>query len=254
MTATVITRRARLRKQRDLNAIRGISNRVEATEIRDHLNELHQSMTWAHIARISGSGRCRIVRIANGLVPQVNRITHQKIMAIQAHTAPVDGNLYVDATGTRRRLQALACVGWSQAVVADIYGASQWGINEIVTGASKTLRKSTADRFAGIYETLRHQTPEPSRSVTRVRNYAAHKGWHGPEFWEDMGGIDDPTFDPDAQVEPKRPAAEVLAENAHWLLTTGGLSVDQVAARLGKSRAYIEKALREHPQDEEAAA
>lgn len=228
-----ISRRTKRRKQRDLNLLRGIPNRVDATEARDHLNMLNQTMSWKRIGEVSGCSRNRLYDIGKGRVPEINRLTHDRILAIRPPSSSGDPKQLIDATGTRRRIQAMAMIGHSQDAIADAIGGSQWHIGKISMGASRMIRRRTADRIDAAYAELAQQAPEPSRYVTRCRNIAAAKGWRDPAFWEDMGRIDDPTFDPATADKPlgRFELSELRREEIEHLASYG-YKPTQIRARI----------------------
>lgn len=95
--------------------------------------------------------------------------------------------LSVDATGTKRRIQALAWMGWPYRTIAHECG---WRSAEAV---GQTLRRTyveraTAQAVSAAYERLsmRHG---PSR-LAHVR--AAAKGWAPPLAWDDIDNDPEP--------------------------------------------------------------
>ncbi|MEU4590069.1 hypothetical protein [Micromonospora aurantiaca (nom. illeg.)] len=115
---------------------------------------------------------------------------------------------YIDPTGTRRRLQALAVLGWRWTDIAARRGVT-WQSIQIVALGGRNVHRTTAAEVAAVYRDLSTR-PGPSR-ITAAR--AAAKGWHGPLAWHD---IDDPacvpdTTDPDAPVIDEWAVSEALA-------------------------------------------
>ncbi|NUP46178.1 MAG: hypothetical protein HOW97_02520 [Catenulispora sp.] len=244
---TATDRRYLNRKQRELNTLRGIPNRVDATEARARLLEYRKTKGWVDIAAATGCSACHLRHIVSGRTQTINRATHNKIFNARLAPAPTRG-LYIDATGTRRRVQALQAIGRSQQFIAEAANTTQHRINVITLGAPR-VRQKVADKIAAAYEQLAHQPVPDNHFTRRVRRHAAAQGWHGPDFWDDVDRIDDPDFNPDATI----PRARQVAEDARWLLD-GGLHRDHIAQRLGVSRFYIDKALREHPDAGTVAA
>lgn len=98
--------------------------------------------------------------------------------------------LNVDATGTRRRLQALAAMGWPADDISVRSGISVRTIRSIYSGAT-TVRRSVADAATALYNQL-GLTEGPGRLCkTRARN----RGWVTALAWDD-DTIDDPTKRP----------------------------------------------------------
>lgn len=95
----------------------------------------------------------------------------------------------IDPIGTRRRMQALAAIGWTFTQQVRQIGWSA-APGPLVWGSSAITRGS-ADQIAELYERLKH-TPGPS-DLTRRR--AATKGWPTPAEWDLGGDIDDVNAD-----------------------------------------------------------
>lgn len=245
-TATQPSRRYLNRKQRELNTLRGIPNRVDTTQARQHLALLRQTMGWTDIAAATGCSACHLRAVLSGATLTINRVTHDRILNTTPAVTPSRG-LYIDATGTRRRVQALMARGHSQQAIADAATTTQHRISKISIGAPR-VRQTIADRIADAYEQLAGHDGTSKRAL-----FLANKNrWHDTAFWDDVDRIDDPTFDPDA----KAPRPQEIADDARWLMAVGGLTQAQAAARLGRSHAYINAALEAHPaaDDTEAAA
>ena len=99
------------------------------------------------------------------------------------HSAPAGGR--IPATGTRRRLQALAWSGHSAAVLAPVLGVSARTLEKLRsdTGPS-TVPVETADAVRHHYEPLLKTAGDPA-----VAGKAKAKGWPPAAAWDD---IDDP--------------------------------------------------------------
>jgi hypothetical protein len=173
-----------------------------------------------------------------------------KILAVTPEQA-ITG--YTDGTGTRRRIQALAANGWPVRRLAEHLGLHGTYMGDLVNGRQqdRPVFAATAEKVARAYDQLKDQRPtrrgiEP-RVAKRIRGIAAARHWPPTKYWDKFpGAIDDPHFTP----EHGKLRAEILAEEAHWLITAGRLDREQAAARLGVSLFSIDRALREHPQDD----
>lgn len=155
--------------------------------------------------------------------------------------------LVVDPTGTQRRLQALAAIGWNNQRIADRLGWRWQNVRALACGTPQHVFKATADRVAAIYRDLCAQ-PGPS---AHARAAAARRGWLSPIAWDN---IDDPNARPqvdtgvghtDDQVD------EIAVERAaRGMVAFGGLRpVDRVEvfrqlAAEGRGRNYIRALLR----------
>lgn len=141
-----------------------------------------------------------------------------RIHMIAAGRADVIDRL-VPATGTRRRIQALMTVGWSQSALSHHIGHRQTRISEWLR--ADTVRGSTHHRVAAVYEELSDTIPDTTTtrqrmSVNRTRALAARNGWARPIDWDD---IDNDPAPPTA--EPARDAVDDVAV----LLATEGQQV-----------------------------
>jgi transcriptional regulator with XRE-family HTH domain/transposase-like protein len=137
----------------------------------------------------------------------------------------------VDATGTRRRLQALATQGWSQLRLATELGcANSQSVGRILRGDASRVNSRTRDAIAALYDRLA-MTPGPS---DRARDYARHAGWVPPLDWDDSH-LDDPAATPiaatDNQDTPDPVAVQRACDGDKVTLTPA--ERDQVVAQLG---------------------
>lgn len=103
----------------------------------------------------------------------------------------------VDATGTRRRIQALCAAGWPMDEIGARIGVAGRDAVFLLTRRRWAYR-STAARVAAVYEQLA-DTPGPSK---RSSTLARSRGWLPPLWWDD-DTIDDPTFLPPVVETPR---------------------------------------------------
>jgi hypothetical protein len=160
------------------------------TRLREHLREL----------RRAGMGRCRIASLS-GLNESVvydafrgRRVT--TATALRLLQVPFDPRV-VDATGSRRRAQALYAIGWDQKWQAGQVG---WRFNNyylIVHGKRAAVNRATAAAITDLYIAYRDQPAPPGPAATRARNTAARYGWLGPDWWEAGDDIDEPEPEPE---------------------------------------------------------
>lgn len=207
--------------------------RVPAAPAAAHLRYLFaEGMGWARVTRAAHCSSSTIHRILGGQ-QLVRRSVADRILAVKARPAP---GRYTDATGTRRRIQALIAIGHTISHISDEAGVDQSVIVEIVSGTQARTRGVTADRIAAAYDWLSHQPPASQRAsaISACRNRAANAGWPDPTWWEDMGHIDDPAFDPMVAERPLNRdelAALRRAEITH--LASYGYEADNIAQRVG---------------------
>ena len=173
-------------------------------------------------------------------------------------TAPRAGAPYgarTDATGSRRRLQALAYLGWSQWALAARLGMSPMFVRCIQAGGQGVITTAHAAAIAAVYDELWDQYPD-SRQAEWVRSRARQAGWVPPLAWDDDApgdatytghGIDDPDAVPaPAWQRPQRTRLAPADQAAELTELVGlGLSLNRAALRLGVSGATLQR-LREH--------
>ncbi|MCZ4509938.1 hypothetical protein O3Q52_17385 [Streptomyces sp. ActVer] len=182
----------RARKQYTVNRELGRPGLVDATPVREHLNTLRQTMTWQQVADATGSEYRNLKLVADGRRTQVRRSTRDRVLAVTPEP-PASGK-YIDALGTRRRIQALRAIGYSTKVIAEAAGSAQARLQLISTGAQPTVRQHLAERIQAVFADL-HGTPAPAGcSATVTRKHARAQGWVPPAAWDD---IDDPAAVPD---------------------------------------------------------
>ena len=224
---------------------------LDAEPIRQHLLKLHAAgITVGRVARLTGmshrSVRSYTQHDYSNVAPRRRRVTQEvadRILAInpEDHTPG-----YVNPIGSQRRVQALMAIGWPSIYTARAANIHPSNRNSIFS--SPTMRAATAQRIADAYNEMRHQ--EPVRhgvrpvSAKRAKLHAADRRWPPPEYWDEVGAIDDEHFTPEFGVTRR----EIVAQNANWVMRTAGIGRAAAAERLGVSKAYIDHAFRQYPQ------
>ncbi|WP_329131461.1 hypothetical protein OG552_10265 [Streptomyces sp. NBC_01476] len=172
--------------------------------------------------------------------------TEAKILAVTVQDRTTGR---IDATATRRRIQALVAIGWPVNHVARHAGL--FDVNAFVFAERSRVYMSTAKAVAAAYDKLRTRNPErhgvTPQHVQAAKNRAAKQGWPPPTYWDNP---DHPIGD--RHFEPKDPA-EIIADEARFLMTVGGLDATAAAKRLRRAHSYIAKALLDYPEREVAA-
>jgi hypothetical protein len=148
---------------------------------------------------------------------------------------------YVDATGSRRRLQALAVNGWPSRNLAKQLGHKDPAtIQNIASGKTPTIRLRTKDAIRDLYERLWDQ-PGPS---VRAANLAKAKGWMPALAWDD-DLIDRPDHQPEDVRRGKvnGGGSGITLEDIEEAREQGYETAQQVAWRLGVSRDAVQQIL-----------
>lgn len=212
---------------------------VDAEPARQHLQDLNaQGYSYRVIANHLG----RYVAAITGIVYELNpgrgrkrRIRPEFSAAILAITPDDLTPGFLLAVGTARRICALNAMGWPTRVIADRLGVSCPRIRQI--RQQQTVTQSTATAVASLYEELKGQDPVEHGvvpgTVVRLHRLAEREGWPDPLWWEDMGHIDDPNFDPataEQELSRDEQAALRRAEIEH--LTSFGFVPEVIAERL----------------------
>ncbi|GGO63092.1 hypothetical protein [Nonomuraea cavernae] len=172
----------------------GIKRRVDATRVRQHLQLLRRTMSVTDIAEASTITKTSIWNILLHGQKTVFPETEAKILAV----APINGWVLVDSTGTQRRIQALATMGWTGEEigrrVARRRGDSWANISRIMQGTRLTA--SLAAEVNVVYGELCQQVPPTDLAAKRARSRAQRRRWAPPAAWEAVD-IDDPDALPD---------------------------------------------------------
>ena len=94
-------------------------------------------------------------------------------------------DVWIPATGTMRRLQALAVIGWSTAEIAARMGSHYKPLQKIRSGQRECVHLSTARRVAAVFDALcMHVRHDRAAKITRFR--ATANGWVPPLAWRDI--------------------------------------------------------------------
>ncbi|GAB4079154.1 helix-turn-helix domain containing protein [Modestobacter muralis] len=127
----------------------------------------------------------------------------------------------VDATGTRRRLQALVAIGWSLELLATELVRRPSSLRRSLTSLSVTAR--TAQDVATLYERLSNTPPPRDNGVQRAtadaaRAHAVAHGWLPPLVWDDI----------DNDVPPPPAATELLKDDVDEIAVERAMAGDGI--------------------------
>ena len=186
----VIARR-RGKKQNTVRRQLGQPGSVDASQARARLLLLNKTTGWNDLAAAINGSAANLRDIAYGRRAVIRRTTHNKIMALSVEPS---GGQYIDATGSRRRIQALRAIGWSTKEIAKQARTCDARI-QLISNGQPTVRHSLNVKIREAYRILAQQTPA-GRDVIRVKNTAVRNSWAPPGAWDD-DRIDDPTAAPD---------------------------------------------------------
>lgn len=224
---------------------------VDAESARQHIGALraagHSLPDIQRLARISPATVARILYDGSNKRSERIRVeVSERILAVPVRPAPVKARSIIDATGTRRRLQALVSMGWTLTALGPRLGFHPRRLTDLLHGDQ--VLASTARRVADGYRVVHTLDPAahgvPERSIALSRNLAAREGWHGPLAWDD---IDDPEGKPETGRRPSRAKAstrpKVYADPERVArLTAAGKTAAQIADELGCHKRTVVRA------------
>lgn len=214
---------------------------VDAEPVRQHVSQLCAAgLGKRRIAQLSGVSAPTIQHLLNGnpasgrprtarLRPDIARA----LLAIQPGLDMLADSATVDTIGTRRRVQALMCLGWSQREQSDRVGLDQRTFSAINT--YDRVAASTARAVRDLYDELSMAVAPSSQGSNYARTYAKKRGYAPPLAWDD-DSIDDPKARPDFGKKTGVHAA--IQENVSEL-TAQRVSDEEIARRLGISRDWV---------------
>jgi hypothetical protein len=168
----------------------------------------------------------------------------------------------IDATGTRRRLQALIAIGWPIELLAAQLGRRPKSLCRSMTSESVTAR--TAQDVGTVYDRL-WNTPPPRMTggqraaADAAQAHAAAQGWLPPLAWDDIDTDPTPpalTTGPSQRNDVDEIAVERALAGDHVTyddltaveqqevvrrLTARGNSIRDIAAQLGTTKRTVSR-------------
>jgi hypothetical protein len=238
------TEHSRRQKRYRVDKARGVAKLVDAEPLRDHVDKLYAAGMSQWDITIAAGWKSR-----NALADAYRRdkVTPRTMQRVLAVTAPpvTRRNGYVDATASRRRLQALAVMGWpTRGIAARLGNLDAQTYVYIQNGRTKTIRRRTEQAIADLYDELWDQRGP----AARTRSIALRKGWLPPLAWDDET-IDDPAATGHgAGWEPRKRDRDALVED-FTELRRNGATFAACAMRLGMTEKALERALYRARQD-----
>ena len=149
------------------------------------------------IAQQSGVGHGTLTHLLYGSYGQrqrpparrVRRDTEAKLLALSDPRLNLAPSTLVDATGTRRRLQALAAIGWSTPLLAQHLGRHRGPLRR--NFYERSVKASTAQAVQRLYDQLWDTKPPENTTrermaASKARNTASRNEWQPPLAWDDI--------------------------------------------------------------------
>jgi hypothetical protein len=175
---------------------------VDAEPARRHVR--HLMAAGVSLARVAGAAGIGIATVSGllytrgagrGRCEQIRQENARRIFAVRAEDV-VTG--FVDAAGTRRRLQALMAIGWPQLRLGPHFGLHPHYVTELLR--QQRVYGTTAMTVAAAYDRLWNQDPRQhgvaKGPFKKIVNHARANAWAPPGAWDD-DLIDDPQAHPE---------------------------------------------------------
>jgi len=243
------------RRRRRLAAYGKWQPYVDPERTRAHIRELRRfglsNETIAVMAGEHESALSTLMQEGNSAYLKSIRPERERAyLAVRFDLDAIAPHRYVSTAGTRRRVEALIRVGWSQYLIAERLGVSvqavaQWRGRDLITVANARKVRDLYDELA--------MRPGPSKKAAA---WAAKAGWLPPLAWDDET-IDDPAAQPDlgegaddnvdeAAVERVLSGWDATLTRAERLeagrrMVAAGWSDPKIAERLGTSTRTVER-------------
>ncbi|NYV73667.1 hypothetical protein, partial [Streptomyces sp. UH6] len=145
---------ARYRRRLAYDHSQNVRRLVDATQARVHAERL-VARDWTHrqIADAAGVERSTVTKMLSGR-PMVSRSAAAGILSVPLTHKPRAPRHRVDATGTRRRIQALMVLGYPVEALAPQVGVQAEAIHLVAMGESSRVERGTAAAVAAAYRKL----------------------------------------------------------------------------------------------------
>ncbi len=181
-----------------------------AEPVRQHVRTLQAcGLGLRRIADAAGVNRKTLQallggRPARGTGPQekLRAAIAAAILAVEPTLDLLGDKTVIDGSGTRRRIQALVTIGWSQAKLAERLGWEPGNLSALLR-RDRTVA-ATARAVRALFDELWDQAPPEAGhrdkiGASRARAHARAAGWQPPQAWDD-DLIDVPDSELDAEL------------------------------------------------------
>lgn len=243
---------------------------VDAAPVREHVHQLRAAGIGtdqiAALAGVSPSHVRALIYPTHAGRPPISRVrpaTADRVLSVTAQDTNRAARSLLDATGTRRRLQALMATGWTLHRLAEQLSRTPANLRR--TLAAEQVTAATAGAVRGLYDQLENTAPPADSDADRAdarscRDDALARGWLPPLAWDDIDTDADPAPAPATAAEESVDdiAAERAATGDHTItltaaeelevvrrLTQNGRSTRQIAELLDTSSSTISRRRRQ---------
>jgi ribosomal protein L17 len=170
---------------------------TDAAPVRQYVTTLHAAgVSWNTVATLAGVADTTIRALMTAGRPTIRTAAAAKILAVRPTLDDLPDWGKVDATGSRRRIQALMVAGWSAQLLARLLGVDRSMLRKMMTRPTVRVYNARAirDLFAAMWNQFPLAEGRYERAVAnRTRRYATSRGWVSALAWDD---IDDPKAKP----------------------------------------------------------
>ncbi|MFE0206964.1 hypothetical protein [Streptomyces sp. NPDC058985] len=220
---------------------------VDAEPVRAHVRALGEfGIGWMRAARLAGVSTGGVSKLLygdrpRGLAPsrRVRPETALKLLAVEPSLENLGDRTAVDGAGTRRRLQALVCAGWTQSELARRLGMNRANFGRTIV--SGLVEVATLKATRTVYDELWRVDPVsagvPEFRAAAARRIAMSNSWAPVGAWDD-DTIDDPATFPDWTGYCGKPQGR----REHYRLKLPVCPPCHEAARAAARHAYARKA------------
>lgn len=179
---------------------------VDAEPVRQHVLALGEfGIGWMRVAKLAGVSTGGVSKLLYGdrprRLPPSRRVrpeTALKLLAVEPTLDNLGNRATIDATGTRRRLQALVYAGWTQSELARRMQMNRSNFGKTIV--SGFVEVATCKTVRALYDELWRTDPVeagvPAFRAAAARDIAITRGWASIGAWDD-DRIDDPQAFPD---------------------------------------------------------
>lgn len=200
-------------------------------------------MSPGDIAARSGVSVGQVKEVAAGRCERIYEITEESILGVvvpDGDWIPVaDG--FADATGSRRRLQALTVQGFPLSFLTVETGLAKSTVSLVRSGRKTQIMSSVLRTIRAAHEKFWDEDPlelgVSPEAVAKAKGWSKKYGWLPTEAWDD---IDDPDCKPRTKPTPKYVR---VAEDYREMTERFGLNRRQAAERLEMSVDALNAAL-----------
>ncbi|MFB7649371.1 hypothetical protein ACFC0S_16065 [Streptomyces sp. NPDC056084] len=240
---------------------------MPAEPVRAHLQKITDlGMPRKSVEEVLGLNRDALRHATSGtwrwgVGEKIDREVGEAVLAFWPTLEDFPDTASIDATGTRRRVEALETAGWSRAEMARRMGRSVEAFQNrmVLPRISAGMAKDVSRLYDALWNTRPEDHGVKPWLAQRCRARAAAAGFHGPLAWDDED-IDNPAALPQDDAEAPAPTqgenvadryllgeSVVLDAGARravllHLMEWTDLTVEQVAGRLEMTGPAVSRA------------